>query len=177
MLGVDGTDCKTTKQGKEPKAFWDYKFRSSGLRYEVGVSIIGGDICWVQGPLPPGDWNDVTIFRGALKNALAEEGTGERVEADDGYRGEDPEYCKTPCGIWHDQSEESLALRSRVRRRHETINKRLKQFKCLSETFRHDILFHGYCFRAVAVLTQLSINHGKPLFPIDGYSDQGNQSV
>lgn len=168
LVSVDGTDCRTTKQGKSWKSFHSFKFKSSGLRYEIGLSIIGGDIVWVAGPYPPGDWVDIEIFRHTLKGELDK---NERVEADDGYKGEDPEFIKTPCEIMHDQGEEAKALRSRVRSRHETVNKRFKQFKCLSEAFRHDILFHCKCFRAVVVLTQLSINHGKPLFPIEGYND------
>jgi hypothetical protein len=62
-------------------------------------------------------------------------------------------------------------IRGRVRRRQETVNKRLKQFKVLDDIFHHDVEFHGACFRACAVLTQLSINNGNPLFPTDEYKD------
>ena len=40
---------------------------------------------WIHGPFPPGDWNDLTIFRDGLKHLLQ---NGERVEADDGYKAE-----------------------------------------------------------------------------------------
>jgi hypothetical protein len=97
---------------------------------------------------------------------------GERVEADDGYVGEDPLNVKAASSIVHDQDEKLLYIRSRVRRRHETVNKRIKQFKCMDTVFRHDISFHGTCFCAcVVVLTQLSINNGHPLFSVSEYSD------
>jgi hypothetical protein len=37
--------------------------------------------------------------------------------------------------------------------------------------FRHDISFHGKCFRACAVLTQLEIENGYPLFDCSDYVD------
>ena len=53
------------------------------------------------------------------------------------------------------------------RSRHETVNKRMKQFNVLKNCFRHDIEKHGYCFDAIAVITQLAIaKGGEPLFPV-----------
>jgi hypothetical protein len=129
------------------------------------VSILGGDLVWVNGPYPCGDWPDISIFKLCLKYALDE---NERVEADDGYRGEDPEYVKAASGMVHEP--EQAEMRSYVRRRHETVNKRLKQFACLSTEFHHDMAYHADCFRAVAVLTQLSIDAGLKLFHVD-YDD------
>ena len=39
-----------------------------------------------------------------------------------------------------------------------------------STVFRHDIIHHGDCFRAVAVLTQLEIDNGARLFDV-AYTD------
>lgn len=168
MTSVDATDCHIYRQHDNPKAFFSHKFGGPGLRYEIAVCILTGDIVWVMGPFPCGDWPDIVIFRYALRNLLEE---GERVEADDGYVGEDPQNVKAASSMVHDQDEKQLYIRSRVRRRHETVNKRIKQFKCMDTVFRHDISFHGTCFRACAVLTQLSINNGHPLFSINEYSD------
>ena len=57
-----------------------------------------GHIVWLMGPFPAGDWNDITIFRFALKHMLEEH---ERVEADDGYRGENPGAAKIPGSQYH----------------------------------------------------------------------------
>jgi hypothetical protein len=130
------------------------------------MSIFGGDIVWVNGPFPCGHWPDIEIFRQGLKHVLEER---ERVEADDGYRGEDPLNVKVPASMCHPQEEQILLQRTVVRRRHETMNNRLKQFKILDGCFRHDIKHHGMCFHAVVVLTQLSIENGHPLFEIDDY--------
>ena len=58
-------------------------------------------------------------------------------------------------------------MESICRRRHETVNKRFKQFSALKQVWRHRIGNHGLAFRVSAVVTQLSIENGKPLFSVD----------
>jgi hypothetical protein len=94
----------------------------------------------------------------------------ERVEADDGYSGEDPGKIKSAGSALHNPTEHRKLERQRVRSRHETVNKRFKQFKCIQSRFRHNVKHHGDCFYAVAVLTQLMIENGHPLFQVE-YSD------
>ena len=168
LVSVDGTDCKIPLQITNPKAFYSHKFKGSGLRYEVGVCIMTGHIVWVMGPFPCGDWPDINIFRYALKHRLD---PFERVEADDGYVGEDPANIKVPGSVVHDHDDRQLIVRTRVRRRHEGINKRIKQFKCVETVFRQDIAFHKDCFFACAVLTQLEIENGHPHFDTSEYKD------
>ena len=74
----------------------------------------------------------------------------ERVEADDGYKGESPFRCKISKAILSRPSEAD-AFQKRVQGRPETINSRLKAYKILREMYRHDITQHGYVFRAVAL--------------------------
>lgn len=50
--------------------------------------------------------------------------------------------------------------------RHETVNKRLRHYKILKDTFRNSIEKHPTVFHAVVNLTQLSIENGEPLFPV-----------
>lgn len=138
------------------------------MKYEVAICILTGEIVWIMGPFPCGDWHDVNVFRFALKQMLDE---GERVEADDGYVGEDPLTARVPGSMAHYHDDRMLLVRAFVHRRHETVNKRLKQFKCLATVFCHPIALHAQCFQACAVLTQLAIQHGNPLFTVDGYVD------
>jgi uncharacterized protein YpmB len=42
--------------------------------------------------------------------------------------------------------------------------------------FRHDLEKHSECFRAVVVLTQLSIEHGSPLYSVE-YFDEMSTNV
>ena len=57
-----------------------------------------------------------------------------------------------------------------VRQRHETVNRRMKQWRILKGVFRHDINLHHIAFAAVAVVTQVAISNGEPLFQVD-YTD------
>ena len=50
--------------------------------------------------------------------------------------------------------------RSQWRARHETINRRFKQFHVLQDVFRHDLTKHQVCFFAVANVTQIMIELG-----------------
>ena len=167
MIQIDGTDCMTTNQGESLPAFYSFKFKNSGLRYEVGTCIRTGDLVWINGPFPPGDWPDVEVFRLNLKLQL---GANERVEADDGYIGEDPRTAKCPGGVRYMEDQHWRAKRSNVRSRGETANHRLKMFAAIDGTFRHNILKHSVCFRACAVLAQLSFEVGsKALYQIKNY--------
>lgn len=55
---------------------------------------------------------------------------------------------------------------SSVRARHETLNRRIKQFSALSEKFRHGISKHAVCVFAVCKITQVSFAVGNRLFQV-----------
>ena len=61
-------------------------------------------------------------------------------------------------------------MQTRVRSRQETVNKRFKNWGILKQVFRDNIPKHGDAFCVIAVLTQLSIEDGEPLFDC-GYRD------
>lgn len=108
------------------------------MRYEVAVSIVGGDIVWVNGPYPCGEWNDLAIFRDGIIHYLDK---NERVEADKVCVGEDPFLAKTPKGFTKDVKR--LNLQGKVRDRHETVNKRFTQWEALGNIFRHGFSKHS----------------------------------
>jgi len=90
---------------------------------------------------------------------------GERVEADKGYRGEYnkvdlPQDCVS-------SDRDQVKVKKNVRARHETVNRRLKQWGCLSQTFRHELPKHRPIFRAIVVITQIMLQNGHPLFAVD----------
>lgn len=169
-MSVDCTDCpfkgRRLHNGRQDPRFYSYKFKASGLRYEVGLAIRAPDIVWIAGPYLPGVLNDLSIFRRGLRSMLS---PGERVEGDDGYMGDCPQYCKCPGAYGAARSQEKM--RGRLRMRHETVNERLKHFTCLTERFRHDAEKHAAAFRAVAVLTQLAIEGGEELMDMREYDD------
>jgi len=160
-VSIDGTDVQVQELGGFAKDFYSHKFKSAGLRYEVGLNIRTGDIVWIHGPFRCG-MTDIQISRHAIVNALEE---GEMLEADLGYLGEHAKI-RTPSAL-HVRSEEEKAMKSLVRSRHETVNERMKNFEALTGLFRHDLRKHSSIFRAIAVITQLSIETGGPLFMVD----------
>ena len=85
---------------------------------------------------------------------------GKMVEADNGYRGE-PTKIRTPVDA---ATHRERKMKSKARASQETVNKRFKQFGILKQTYRHNLSKHQSVFRAVVVITQLSIQHGEPIF-------------
>jgi hypothetical protein len=89
LVSVDGVDFVIRFQGRK---FNSHKFKfGSSLRYEFAVCILTEELVWINGPYKCGMWNDLMIIRNALLTML---GFGERLEADDGYRGESPRHAK-----------------------------------------------------------------------------------
>ena len=165
LVSVDGVDFEIYEpypyERNWSRRWYSKKFNGPGIRYEVALAILTGDIVWVNGPYACGLWSDWKIFKeGGLASNLE---PNKRVEADDGYQNGDPELVKSKSGIFH----ENGGIRNTMRARHETANKRLKQFGALSSKFRHGVSNHGIAFDAVAVLVQLSFNRGETLFQID----------
>jgi len=54
---------------------------------------------------------------------------------------------------------------------HETLNRWLKAWGILGNVYRHDIREHGTVLYVCAVITQLSIAKGEPLFEVE-YGDE-----
>lgn len=113
-----------------------------------------------------------SIYRSCLKLHLDK---GERVEADNGYNGEEPLSCKTPGGFYI-RSENDDAERARLRSRHETVNMRLKVLNILNNKYRHGRDDHAFVFRAVAVLVGTALQIVTP-FPHFVLSHGKNLSV
>ena len=83
-----------------------------------------------------------------------------RAVGDKGYRGENAlisvhSLLDTP---------EVREFKKRALARHETMNKQLKNFKCLGERFRHK--YHNFkkILLAVVVTVQFQFENGSPLF-------------
>lgn len=151
---VDGTDCPINEPKPFNRRWYSHKFHGPGLRYEIAVCIQTGWIVWVNGPFRCGEFSDIKIFREALKDMLL---PGEKVEADDGYKGE-PNYIRRPMNA---VSESDKRAKQNARARHETINSQIKGFKCLSTSFRHALSKHAFFFSAVVVCVQVSIMLGE----------------
>ena len=149
---MDGTDCPIYEPTPFSPEWYSHKFRGAGWRYELGVCIQTGDICWMNGPFRCGVWVDIEIFRRDLKQRLL---PGEMVECDGGYRG-DPS-CRHKHIIFNEADGRAKAG---ARARHETVNHDVKTFACLTQVWRHQRRLHKYAFASAVVLTQLNYNFG-----------------
>lgn len=173
LVSVDGTDCPLInvfdENGRPDTRYYSYKHKRAGLRYEVALALRSENIVWIAGPYLPGRLNDISIFRlpGGLKEHLTQ---GERVEADDGYMGDCPQYIRCPGGLTSLNAQRKM--RGRLRMRHEAINARMKIYKCLEFRFRHGIEKHSSCFRAAAVITQIGLRGGEEFMDMREYDDR-----
>ncbi len=119
---------------------------------------------WIQGPYPADKYTDIKIFNKILRHFLD---SGEQVEADEGYVGH-PDKIKCPQNVGN--LVEKWAIQGRVRACHKMLNRQLKNWGILSQVYQHNIMRHGDVFRACAVVTQLTIKNGEPLFEVE-YKD------
>ncbi|KAI9338970.1 hypothetical protein DFJ73DRAFT_949407 [Zopfochytrium polystomum] len=107
---------------------WDHhKFNKAGLRYEFASALGCSQIVHVEGGVPCVDWPDLKLARSGIIPRLDPD---EKVAADKGYCG-DPHFI---CPIDNNQSPEAKAHNKTLKRmgaRHETANKRLKDFSVL----------------------------------------------
>ena len=162
---MDGTDFRLAMKYSKP--YYSYKFKKSGYRYEVGLCIKTGDICWWSGPYPPGECNDNMIFNDTLAKHLEE---GEWCETDKGYQSSAPKFVKCPGGLPEAPDPEVKTMSTRVHNHQETVNERIKNWAILAIPYRQYIPDHQTIFGVIVVLTQLSFKY-YPLFPVK-YNDK-----
>jgi DDE superfamily endonuclease len=141
---IDGTHCPIEEPHQKPDPIWySHKFNGPGLAYQIVVSVQESKILSITGPYMAGE-QDITIFR-------KQDGISHLSSHD---------------------SEEAKNYKKRVRARHETLNKRLKDSKSLGTPFRHfdsrrytldNFDDHKYVFFSVCVLVQYDLQY-QPLF-------------
>ena len=144
-MSVDGTHFPIEEPQPYSTKWSSHKLGGKpGLNYEIGLSIFDSKLLWIHGPTPPGRYNDITVFRSHLKDKIP---NGRRVIADLGYRGEVDIVSTKNEFDPHKISE----FKDRVMVRHETFNKRIKIFGCMSNKFRHGVKNHKDAFEAICV--------------------------
>ena len=100
--------------------------------YEIGVCIQTGDIVWINCLFQPGVNNVLKFFRSRLRRML---NSGEKVEADSGYRRELAAIRHTAVFVSHSDKR----AKRKAHARHETVDGRLCNFKVLRETYIHSL--------------------------------------
>lgn len=155
FCSLDGVDFQIMEPTPFSVQWYSHKFKGPGLRYEIGICINTGDIVWVNGGYPCGCYSDLKLAREGYTDAV---NIGELTMADKGYN--DPNYFILPTSSNSDAHNLVMA-------RHETVNKRIRQFNILKNVFRNSIHNHQNIFFAIVNLTQLMIENGNPLFSLN----------
>lgn len=130
--------------------YFSHKYNHPGLSYEIALSIFSDQIVWVNGPFPAG-MSDLKIFKEQGLSALLIAGK-EKAVADGGYTHFAVSQRGNGCHEWKH-------AKNRYRARQESVNSRIKVFRCLQDRWRHDHILHGQAVRAIAMLIQLSFAH------------------
>lgn len=154
FTSLDGVDFKVFEPQPFNKDFFSHKIKSAALRYEIGISLRTGHIVWKFGGYPAGLYPDLKLARELYVHEIIQ---GELTFADRGYG--DSRYFVSP-------NHTNAVGHKFIMSRHETVNKRLRQFRVLYNTFRHDIDKHPKCFHAVVNIVALVIKNEEPLFSI-----------
>jgi DDE superfamily endonuclease len=175
---VDGTDFRIMEPSPFDPKWLSEKFNGPGVKYEVAVCIQTGWIVHTNGPYPCGQWHDLTVARDDLCYKLADsEFDNEMACADGGYH-DGYEFFETPTG--HNNADQHMKAQARAR--HETINRRFKQWGVMGQRFRSNPECHEKYFNAVANLTQFLImtsgleDDERQLFQVY-YNDHGGTNV
>ena len=107
------------------------------MRYEISLIISTDKRLWIYGGYPCGRYTDIMLAREAFTSYLNDD---EKTIADRGYR---DRHFIIPNDV---HGNDVKILHQRIRARHETVNQRLKDFKCLATKFLNShVYFFQYC--------------------------------
>lgn len=164
VMTVDGThmwiqEPKHETYSKDPEYF-SHKFNKSGINYELGIAIASQKLIWMNGPFKAGR-NDLNIFieEGLEQRLLL---LGKKAIGDGIYQGHNkavsfPNRCDS-YGV--------AKFKSRALKRHESFNGMIKNFRILSDCFRHRVDKIALAFESVAVICQYKIEREEPLYDV-----------
>ena len=163
---VDGVDCRIWEKRDHPNFPLDeklcsHKFNHAALKCEIAVAVCEDKIVWVNGPWM-GSKHDLAVLRegqadgsGSLLDLIVE---GKMIVADRGHRTSNRAELKKIAFKRNDDQPALKKFKARATCRHETVNARLKQFRCLSDTFRHGEDKQEAAFKAVCVIVQCHLD-------------------
>jgi len=168
IISVDGTHCLINEPRdpivKKNKEWYSHKHHKAGLNYEIAVALFSSAIAHAKSG-DPASTHDMTTFRMELKQKIP---PGKRVVADKSY---DAAAENNILSTYNQFDTDAVKeFKKRARARHETINSKLKNFKCLDNRFRHGVVRAQQCFDCCIVLLQYAIEdtgpYGEPLFDV-----------
>ncbi|KAI9344262.1 hypothetical protein BDR26DRAFT_857496 [Obelidium mucronatum] len=155
---VDGVDVPVTEARPLDKRLYSHKFKRAGYRFQVATAIGTSRIVFIGGGTPCGINNDLDQVQQTLLKQLEPD---EKVAADRGYVGDVRVVTKMK-GVGdavrkHNRNWTILGAR------HETVNKRMKDFGILAGMFRGRRKDIVTAFCAVAQITNVKLRR-EPLF-------------
>jgi len=156
-LSVDGTDLRIPEEYPFSTGNFSHKFNGPGARFQICLDD-NGDIASIEGPYRCGYNTERVIFE---EETMPDLEPGEIMEGDGYYRRNLPNVFVRD----NDNEERRVAMLRRAR--HEKLNGMLKRYGCLHNKFVHGFEKLGWCFRAVAVVTQLELNSGRISYGFD----------
>ena len=158
-MTLDGVDFPIYEARPFDPKWYSHKFKRAGMRYDVGVGINCGKICWHSGGFRCGEMNDLQIARIGICEHIPR---GERIIADKGYKGERCVFETYPDEGDHPYERSMRVLLAR----HETVNKRIKDFTGMRALWRHGWRKHNMTFAAVVNVVEIQIENGNPFFNV-----------
>ena len=82
FVSLDATDCPIEEPAPFDAKWFSHKLHHAGVKYEIGLNIRTGNIVWVFGGVPCGEYSDLKLARGKYVHQLT---FGEKTIADDTY--------------------------------------------------------------------------------------------
>ena len=155
FLSLDGVDFEVYEPNPFNKKWYSHKFNRAGLRYEIGICINTGHICWIGGGIRAGQCNDLQLAERSFVTRLL---PNERVVADKIYTSN-----KTFIGPPKRGHHKHGKLLKKIMARHENINKRFKDYKLVKKRWRHDWRKHNLTILAIGQIVQFRILTGEPM--------------
>ena len=155
FFSLDGTDFPINEPSPFSKIWFSHKFNGPAIRYEIGISLRTSDIVWAFGGVKPGDFPDLELARSCVVDMIDD---GELIVADNGYN-DSWVFLNDRKGSYEPQD---TAIRQYLAR-HESVNKRIRDFKILSDKYKGKLSFHPRIFHACVNLVQIQIENGNEL--------------
>ena len=153
FVTLDGTDFPVNEAYPFDKSLFSHKLNAAGIRYDIALNIVTGDIVYWSGGEKAGEFPDIVIARNGILHLIDE---GEMILADKGYN--DKQYFIFPSDLRGDNT-----VIKKITGRHENINARLKVWGFLRNRFRHDFPTHYRMFSAIIEIEQFKLKNGNVL--------------
>lgn len=125
----DCTDFRILELYQFDPKWYFFKFNGPGLKCEITISISTGQEVWTHGLFECGTYNELAIFNLELQ----------KMQDRDEFAAADRGYTRRNIMTSRYEPENFSRFHVKIRVRHETFNRRLKQVNELSHPFQHDI--------------------------------------